>query len=41
MGPYGRENFKMLLLPQITFEAFQTFSEISSVVLTKVLFWLF
>ncbi len=30
MGPYGSQNFKMLLLPQITFESFQTFSEFSS-----------
>ncbi len=30
MGPYGRQNFKTLLLPQISFESFQTFSEISS-----------
>ncbi len=30
MGPYGRQNFKTLLLPQITFESFQTFSEFSS-----------
>ncbi len=30
MGPYGRQTFKMLLLPQISFESFQTFSEISS-----------
>ena len=30
MGPYGSQNFKRLLLPQITFESFQTFSEFSS-----------
>ncbi len=30
MGPYGSQNFKRLLLPQITFESFQTLSEISS-----------
>ncbi len=30
MGPNGRQNFKRLLLPQITFESFQTFSEFSS-----------
>ncbi len=29
MGPYGRQNFKTLLLPQITFESFQTFSDSS------------
>ncbi len=30
MGPYGSQNFKTLLLPQIIFESFQTFSEFSS-----------
>ena len=30
MGPYGRENFKMLLLLQIGAESFQTFSKFSS-----------
>ncbi len=30
VGPYGSQNFKTLLLPQITFESFQTFSEFSS-----------
>ncbi len=30
MGTYGSQNFKTLLLPQITFESFQTLSEISS-----------
>ncbi len=30
MGPYGSQNFKTLLLPQITFESFQTFSKFSS-----------
>ncbi len=30
MGPYGTQNFKTLLLPQITFESSQTFSELSS-----------
>ncbi len=30
MGPYGSQNFKTILLPQITFESFQTFSEFSS-----------
>ncbi len=30
MGHYGSQNFKTLLLRQITFESFQTFSEISS-----------
>ncbi len=30
MGSYGSQNFKTLLLPQITFESFQTFSEFSS-----------
>ncbi len=30
MGPYGSQNFKTLLLPQITFEFFQAFSEFSS-----------
>ena len=30
MGPCQSKNFKMLLLPQITFESFQTFSEFSS-----------
>ena len=30
MGPYGSKNLKTLLLSQITFESFQTFSEISS-----------
>ena len=29
MGPYGRQNFKTLLIPQITFESFQTISEFS------------
>ncbi len=29
-GPYGRQNFAMLLFPKITFESFQTFSEFSS-----------
>ncbi len=28
--PHGSQNFKTLLLPQITFESFQTFSEYSS-----------
>ncbi len=30
MGPYGSQNFKTLLLLQITFESFQTFSAFSS-----------
>ncbi len=30
IGLYGSENFKTLLLHQITFKSFQTFSEISS-----------
>ncbi len=30
MGPYGSQNFKTLLLPQITFESFQPFPEFSS-----------
>ncbi len=30
MGPNGSQNFKMLVLPQITLESFQTFSEFSS-----------
>ncbi len=30
MGPYLSENFKTLLLPQITFKYFHTFSEIFS-----------
>ena len=30
IGPYGSQHFKMLLLPQTTFESFQTFSEFSS-----------
>ncbi len=30
MRPYGSQNFKTLLIPQISFESFQTFSEISS-----------
>ena len=30
MGPHGSQNFKTLLFPQITFESFQTVSEISS-----------
>ncbi len=30
MGPYGSQNFKMLLLPQISFESFQPFTEFSS-----------
>ena len=30
MGPNGSENFKTLLLPQISFGSFQTFSEFSS-----------
>ena len=30
MGPNGSPYFKTLLLPQITFESFQTFSEFSS-----------
>ncbi len=30
MGPYGSQNFKTLLLPQISFESSQTFSEFSS-----------
>ncbi len=30
MWLYGSQNFKTLLLPQITFESFQTFSEICS-----------
>ncbi len=42
MGPYGSQNFKTLLLPQISFESFQTFFwNFFSVVLTKVLFWIF
>ncbi len=39
--PYGSQNCRMLLLPQIAFESFQTFFWIFfSVVLTKVLFWI-
>ncbi len=30
MGPYGGQNFKTLLFPQINFESFETFSEFSS-----------
>ena len=30
MGPYWSKNVKTLLLPHITFESFQTFSEFSS-----------
>ena len=30
MGPSGSKNFKTLLLPQITLESFQTYSEFSS-----------
>ena len=30
MGSYGSQNFKPVLLPQITFESFQTFPEFSS-----------
>ena len=47
MGPYWSQNFKMLLLPQVTFESFQTFflNFLLWVVLTKVLFanfsWIF
>ncbi len=42
MGPYGSQSFKTLLLPQITIWTFSTFSWIFfSVVLTKVLFWIF
>ncbi len=29
MGTHGSQNFKTLLLPQITFQSFQTFSEFS------------
>ncbi len=37
MGPYGSENFKTLLLLQITAESFQTVPEFSShMVLTKL-----
>ena len=40
MGPYGSHNFKTLLLPQITFESFQTFSEFSSQWSSKsTVFW--
>ncbi len=41
MGPYGSQNIKMLLLPQITFASFQTFSVISEWSSQKVLFWIF
>ncbi len=42
MGHYGSQHFKTLFLPQITIESFQTFStNFFSVVLTKVLFWIF
>ena len=30
MGPYGSQNFKMLLLPQVTCQCFQFFSEVYS-----------
>ncbi len=30
MGPYGSQNFKTLLLPEITFESFEPFPEFSS-----------
>ncbi len=39
MGPYGSQNFQTLLLPEITFDIFQTFSQFFLWVrLTKVLF---
>ena len=45
MGPYGSQNVKTLLLPQISFESlfFELFLNILlfSVVLKKVLFWIF
>ncbi len=43
MRPYGSQNSKTLLLPQITFESFQTFSEFSSRLSSqiKVRFWIF
>ena len=39
MAPYGSQNFKTLLLHQITFESF--FWDFVSVVLTNVLGWIF
>ena len=42
MGPFSSQNFKTLLLRQLSFESFQTFSEFFfSVLLTKVLFLIF
>ena len=39
MGPYVSKNFKTLLLPQITFKSFQTFSEFCSHKSTTVFFF--
>ncbi len=42
MGSYGSQNFKTLLLPQTTFESFQSFPGFSSQrSRQKVLFWIF
>ncbi len=41
MGPYGSQNFKTLLLLQITFESFHPFPEFSSQLSSQVLFWIF
>ncbi len=42
MGLYGSKHFETLLLPQITLEAFQTFSLFSSELSSqKILFWIF
>ncbi len=47
MGPYGSQNFESLLLLQITFESFETFSEFSSLLSSQkycfgfLKFWVF
>ncbi len=41
MGPYGSQNFKMLLFSQITLESFKLFLNFVSVVRTKLLVCIF
>ncbi len=41
MGPYGSQNFKTLLLPQIAIEYFETSFEFPNNRPHKVLFWIF
>ncbi len=41
MESHGSKNFKTILVPQITFEFFQTFPEFSSQWSSVLLFWVF